>query len=511
MNEITDDCKGYVNISEQKSFNYNNIKTSLAIVKKFIIDKGLILYGGYAIHLLMISKGSKLYSSETLPDYDFYSPNHIEDSYLLADILSIEGYKNISSISAMHILSRRVRVDYDVVADISYVAKEIFDKLPFVVIDGVKIIDVDFQKIDMHNSLSMPFLNSPYENVFNRFKKDITRLDMLNDYYPVELKKIELRPKSVKAQIQKLTSLDVDFLFSGLFVYHIFYWIYELIFGNIKSDNKILQKINSLFKDINRKDFLPVKVYELHNDDHPLMIAPVSKYKESNINLYDSSDLILILTDNIVEFEEHYSSDDYKYYNPLIEFMRPRTMTSNTKKIEVQDYSGIILTKYNIENFGKDFKGIRCCSIDLLCHFLLERYFTTKNVEYAYYYSSTINMIKNAAIALSQIEYDDAFALELSKMFPFMRNSLTYGRYLFNINDVQKQICFEQMMDKSLDKVVFREQFGYYPNTDGKTSLEELKKNWPHFDIHLSTVFYVSGKETDKFSYLVDPKIYKIN
>ena len=52
----------------------------LNIVRQFIIDKKLICYGGTAINDIL-PKEQQFYNYETdIPDYDFFSPNAIEDA-----------------------------------------------------------------------------------------------------------------------------------------------------------------------------------------------------------------------------------------------------------------------------------------------------------------------------------------------------------------------------------------------------------------------------------------------
>ena len=62
------------------------IKDMTVIVENFIKKKGLIPYGGIAINNVL-PKDDQFYDEETdIPDYDFFSPNAMDDAKKLADI-----------------------------------------------------------------------------------------------------------------------------------------------------------------------------------------------------------------------------------------------------------------------------------------------------------------------------------------------------------------------------------------------------------------------------------------
>lgn len=175
----------YDNLVNTRSYNYDEIVKALDIVKQFIIDKSLILVGGMAIDFALKLKGDKIYSDNQLPDYDFYSSTHIDDAYELASDLCKKGFKNISCIQAMHLTTMKVRVDFEVVADITYCPVSIFKRVPYLKYGDIKIVHPHYQMIDQHNALSIPFENPGREVIFHRWKKDMLRYDKLYKYYPV--------------------------------------------------------------------------------------------------------------------------------------------------------------------------------------------------------------------------------------------------------------------------------------------------------------------------------------
>lgn len=164
-----------------------NIQAALDVAKMFIMRKKRILTGGMAIDLALRLKGTQLYASNKLPDYDCYSPEHCKDAYELADELVEKGFKSVTAIRAFHISTMKVRVNFQDVADISYVPQTLFDIIPTLNTEGFVVVHPHFQVIDQHRALSLPYEKPPLETVFGRWKKDIQRHSLLLKYYPIEM------------------------------------------------------------------------------------------------------------------------------------------------------------------------------------------------------------------------------------------------------------------------------------------------------------------------------------
>lgn len=167
---------------------YNNVIESIKLVKEFIITKKLILYGGSAIDYALRLKGDKIYPDDMtlVPDLDFMSPDSVGDAYELANILYFAGFTNVRVINAFHVETMRVDIgDNHFIADITYRPPEIFAKLPYLEYAGMRIIHPNVQRADVHFSLSFPYIGSPREVIFNRWKKDITRFNKLANKYPI--------------------------------------------------------------------------------------------------------------------------------------------------------------------------------------------------------------------------------------------------------------------------------------------------------------------------------------
>jgi hypothetical protein len=177
--------KKFEYIGKKNDSDYEKTMNLMRVIKNFIIRKELIIYGGIAIDYALRLKGSKLYEREQLhPDYDVYSPNYLEDCKKIVDELTIMGFKNVSAIRGMHILTMRIRCDHIYLLDISYVPESIFKKIPILKYNRFTFADPIFQMIDMHKSLCFPYLNTPLESIMNRGKKDVIRYNILAKHYP---------------------------------------------------------------------------------------------------------------------------------------------------------------------------------------------------------------------------------------------------------------------------------------------------------------------------------------
>lgn len=187
MNSKKNDDDFYKNLITTRNESYNEITKALKLVEKFIIEKKLVLVGGMAIDLALKLKGDRIYNDNQVPDYDFYSTDHAADAYELGSLLCKEGFENVQCISALHITTMRVRVDFETVADITYCPVEVFNKIPTLNYNKLKIVHPHWQMIDQHIALSKPFENFGREVIFHRWEKDMERYDKLYSYYPIEL------------------------------------------------------------------------------------------------------------------------------------------------------------------------------------------------------------------------------------------------------------------------------------------------------------------------------------
>lgn len=140
------------------------------IVKDFIIQRGLKVYGGIAINSYL-PKEAKFYNPSDIPDYDFFSPDPWNDATDLADIFHQKGYKFVEARAGIHKGTYKVLVDLWPVADITYIPQKEFDKIETTTIGGIKIVSPFKLLESMYKEFSEPYANpSRWPKVASREK-----------------------------------------------------------------------------------------------------------------------------------------------------------------------------------------------------------------------------------------------------------------------------------------------------------------------------------------------------
>jgi hypothetical protein len=160
------------------SFEYNKI---FKLVETFLKKKKNVCYGGIAIDALL-PDNDKIYDTNDLPDYDFFSPNALSDAKELADIYLNNGYSEVEAKSGQHHGTYKVFVNFEGVADITNVPHGLFNviKKKSVNKNGILYTDPNFLRMSMYLELSRP------DGDTSRWEKIFKRLSVINKYYPIK-------------------------------------------------------------------------------------------------------------------------------------------------------------------------------------------------------------------------------------------------------------------------------------------------------------------------------------
>jgi hypothetical protein len=151
----------------------------LHIVKTFIQENELILYGGTAINdILPID--SQFYNNSTIPDYDMYSVNAVKTAKDLADLYKKKGFADVEAKAGVHFGTYKVFVNFIPIADITYLHRDIFSKLKLnsFKIGGLSYANPEYLRMAMYLELSRP------QGDITRWDKVFKRLVLLNTHYP---------------------------------------------------------------------------------------------------------------------------------------------------------------------------------------------------------------------------------------------------------------------------------------------------------------------------------------
>ena len=165
----------------KRIINSPEIQEMIRILENFLRKKTLVCYGGQSINE-ELPEEDRFYNKDVdIPDYDFYSPNAMEDAKELANLYYEKGYTECEAKAGQHHGTYKVYVNFIPIADVSYMPKELFQviKKDAIRINGILYAPPNFLKMGMYLELSRPIGDN------TRFEKVFKRLMLLNKAYPL--------------------------------------------------------------------------------------------------------------------------------------------------------------------------------------------------------------------------------------------------------------------------------------------------------------------------------------
>lgn len=432
---------------------YSDLLTVIEMVKKFIIDNELIIYGGSGLDYSLRLKGDKIYPDDllALPDLDFYSPKNVEHAYQLADLLYEKGYKEARAINAQHMETMRVDVmDNHFIADITYRPKEVFDKLPYLIYNGMRVIHPDFQRIDVHSSLSFPYDNPPREVIFERWSKDIKRFNKLAAKYPICMVK--------NAEVMPLREVVVKgvrkYVLSGFAAYAVIY-------------NEFVKEMSSLGTAV------------------PAEIIPAKFSVDGDQITFDTLDQAC----ELVHFNPKKAVDELnlsaiKHFEPYINLL-PARFEGTYGKVQMIIYS----TKNRLVSINSvsidENTRLRITNVQFLLKHFLSMYFVRKESPkiaaiYLSRYVSLLLMINAVCEAMSEKKIADVKSI----LFPTVQ---PYGNE--NVN-LAREIALNRLYHELDDVPQYKIPQNYYPGRS-----KAAGRGHPAFDPNEVEFFHESGRE----------------
>ncbi len=155
-------------------------RKNVDIIERFLRVKGRVVYGGAAINA-HLSPEHKFYDpSLYLPDYDFMTPDPLQDCADLIVAFQQEGFEDVEAKFGIHEGTYKIFVNYRSAADITYMPPDIYDRViaDADTIDGIRYASVNFLRMNIYLELSRP------AGMVSRWEKVYERLLLLNDEYP---------------------------------------------------------------------------------------------------------------------------------------------------------------------------------------------------------------------------------------------------------------------------------------------------------------------------------------
>lgn len=467
MTQQIHDKHVYESIVFDRNFQRDTLNEALEIVKTFIIERNCILVGGMAIDMALRQKGSQLYPDNTLPDYDFYSPNFHRDAYDLGERLA-KKFKDISVIRAIHVSTMKVRVEYVVVADITYIPKNVFDILPTIKHAGMKIIHPHYQMIDQHRSLCYPYSGPPREAILSRWKKDIERYDMLNQYFPTTeikgpTKSHDYKIKSISLSLEEMDSCCLTGVGAFLYWYSI---AKELGFSRSSKHN--IGKITI-------EDQITIDLPEdLHVSFYTDDLWEVKTRFEKKVGRKEEKKKSVKTTKTV----------SCKWYNSFVEKIPRKVIINN--EIEIFDNKGSLISAH------KPFETRRVWIMNLqgCMLYFMSRYIQSQQYIYADYYNIAQEIL---FFICALYKSDDNDKERLKKCLLLLPSTDVYGQYNWSESYIMSRRDFLSSLQETV-KVQMTPK-NAYPTKD-----EPVNKQNYTFDPTESEIYQFDGEEVSEFT-----------
>jgi hypothetical protein len=203
-------------VQEIKLTNYEPTRHEMRKVydeiKQFIRDNNRIIYGGYALNELLkeVNKDEAIYTDLDVPDIEFYSPDPITDLINLCNILHDKGFKYVQGTEGQHGETYKLFSNTVQYCDISYVPTNVYRRMPFKTIDGLRMIHPHFMLIDYYRMFNDP-INSYWRLID---KKAFKRGYILQKNYPIHTSDTYNYPKynNKDQQLNMIRNTVLDFL-----------------------------------------------------------------------------------------------------------------------------------------------------------------------------------------------------------------------------------------------------------------------------------------------------------
>ena len=231
LKKLQDDAQlVYLKNNEPTLDEINNVYD---VIKQYIRDNNLIVYGGWAQNALIEKKNKDdaFYSDAETPDIEFYSMEPLKDLINLCDLLHKKQFKYVEGAEGVHPETYKIFVNFINYADCSYMPPNIFKNMPTIEIDGMKMTHPHFMFID-----ALRVYVDPMTSYF-RLSKAFPRFSKLINHYPFNLNNIYNR-------IEYETILD-DNIYNDInkYVMNIAKDLKIIIIGH-KAFNRLMRKSN---------------------------------------------------------------------------------------------------------------------------------------------------------------------------------------------------------------------------------------------------------------------------
>ena len=275
---------------------------------KFIKDNRKKIYGGIALDYLFKEK-KLVYSvycgDYDYPDIDFYSTEPMSDLIKLCDILHEKSFKYVRGREALHKETYSLYVNNKLYCNITYMPKNIFNKLPYKIIDGYIIVQSQFLTIDYLRILTDPicsYWRLKDKNCFDRYYE----LQKLYPY-PYSNKLINLDYNNKDDTVNKLLNSIYNYTLNNKNMIHCGLFAY----------NEFLKK-SKIYEKNNKFKVLNVLPYECTSVNYIEDCLEIIKNLKLLLNKEENKEEELIIQENFPFFQYLGYSVSLYYNNKLL-------------------------------------------------------------------------------------------------------------------------------------------------------------------------------------------------
>lgn len=294
-------------VEEQKYLMIEPSKEEMANVHKIICDfvkeNKRKIYGGFGLNLLIKEKNSAdmIYKPDQIPDLDFYSPRPIVDLIKLCNILHQNGFKAVIGREAQHQETYNITVNYLTYCDISYVPKNIYDKMPFKEIEGYTVIHPHFMWIDYLRMFSDPLIS--YWRM-NDNLKSFKRFCLLQKYFKFPKNDHPIEIGESTSELDKILKCVFNFVCDkkslmsvGFYTYN--YFLQEL--GLMSASTQSASRQPSRFNNRENNQNIQLKLLQI-----PYFELISTNYREDCLQLLDEIKHVNLINTSKLTHDEFY-------------------------------------------------------------------------------------------------------------------------------------------------------------------------------------------------------------
>jgi len=151
------------------------------VIENFLRTTGRVVYGGAAINAHLPADKKFYDPSLYLPDYDFMTPDPLQDCADIIVAFHDEGFTDVEAKFGIHEGTYKIFVNYRPAADITFMPPDIYKRVvaDSDMIDGIQYASVNFLRMNIYLELSRP------AGDVKRWEKVYERLLLLNDVAPL--------------------------------------------------------------------------------------------------------------------------------------------------------------------------------------------------------------------------------------------------------------------------------------------------------------------------------------